>query len=327
MKNPLKNIRATVEGDWAQYERFLRKELRSDSPYVHSILNYVFANRGKGLRPLLVLLCSALNREERPADQATFIAAMMVEMIHTASLVHDDVVDEAYMRHNHPSVNALWRSRNAVLTGDFILARCFSVGLGSGQVSIVTHITRCIDLLSEGELQQNCHSQTLSLSRQEYMEIIYKKTASLLSACCTCGAMAAGADHDRQRAMKFYGDQLGLAFQIRDDILDYLPGPTGKPHLNDLRERKITLPLLTVLETIPAARRHKLLRLLSDVRSTPSNAALIRDEVIAARGIEMAEAIMDEHLQQACRALDPYPASPFIEALVELTRFVGARKD
>jgi len=346
----LNEIRATVAGDWAEYERFLRSSLGSRSRYVDNILDYIFAHRGKGLRPLLVLLSSALNREggagesggggrtaqaggdvARPGDsaragEATFTAAMMVEMIHTASLVHDDVVDEAYVRHDKPSVNALWRSRNAVLVGDFILARSFSIALSGGHADIVTHIIRSVDLLSEGELEQSHHSQTLSLTHEEYIDIIYKKTASLMSACCTCGALAAGANHDRQRAMKLYGDELGLAFQIKDDILDYLPGPTGKPHLNDLRERKITLPLLTVLEAAgPATHRH-LVRLLADVRTCPANAALIRDEVVAAGGVEMATRIMEQHLRQAREALDAYPASAYKSALAELTKFIGERE-
>ena len=322
----LDNIRTTVGSDWSEYERFLRNSLHSGSRYVENILNYIVTHRGKGVRPLLVLLSSALNRDGRPVNDATFTAAMMVEMIHTASLIHDDVVDEAYMRHDKPSVNALWRSRDAVLVGDFILARCFSISLGSGHTEIVTHIANCIDRLSEGELQQSHHSRTLALTREEYMDIIYKKTASLLSVCCTCGAIAAGADNDRRQTMKLYGDRLGVAFQIKDDILDYLSGPTGKPHLSDLRERKITLPLLLVLEAAPVADRRRLLRLLSDVRTRPANAPLIRDAVIAAGGIDAATQTMEQYLLEARQALDNYPPSLHKEALIEFTHFIGKRE-
>ena len=323
----LKTIRKSVEADFAAYEKYLKQTLRSESDYLDSILDYLFMHRGKGLRPLLVLLVSALYRKDKPVGDSTFTGAMVVEMVHTASLVHDDVVDEAYIRHGKPTINALWRSRYAVIAGDFILARCYSIALKSGQYELMGHITGCIDKLCEGEIIQSRQSELLEMTRERYMEIIYKKTASLISTCCTTGAMAAGATPKEVAAMKVYGDNLGLAFQIKDDILDYQGAKTGKPQCQDLRERKITLPLLTLLEAAEPSHRRELLARLAQVRTRPENVEYLRDAVIDGGGVDMAAGVMESHLEAARLALASLPDSEYRRALLDLTYFIGSRTE
>ncbi|MDR0509883.1 MAG: polyprenyl synthetase family protein [Rikenellaceae bacterium] len=323
----LQQIRRVVGADYAAYERFLRRSLRSGSDYLDVILDYIFERRGKGLRPLLALLSAALNRDGGQAGEGVFTGAMIVEMIHTASLVHDDVVDEAYIRHGAPSVNALWRSHNAVIAGDFILARGFSIGLGGGHYRLLTHIAGCLDALCEGEIEQGRRSDSLSMTREQYFDIIYKKTASLISVCCTSGALSEGAPESAMTAMKLYGDNLGLAFQIRDDILDYTGSMTGKPRCQDLRERKITLPLLALLEKSSAAHRRELVGLLAQARTRPQNVEKLHGIVLAEGGVELAAQTMNSHIDNAITALDRYPDSPYKQALVDIARFVAERNE
>lgn len=321
----LKDIRACVEADFAAYEKFLKTSLSSESNHLDMILDYLFLHRGKGLRPLLALLSSAHFRGGRPVGDASFTAAMVVEMIHTASLVHDDVVDEAYIRHGKATVNALLHSRNAVIVGDFILARAFTTGMASGYYPLIAHISTSMDKLCEGEIAQSRQSKLLEMTRDLYMDIIYKKTASLISTCCTAGAMSVDADHGQVEHMRLYGDHLGLAFQIKDDILDYADTKTGKPSCQDLRERKITLPLLTVLEKSSSSRRKELISLLAGVRNNPSNVDKLRAIVLSEKGIEMASAIMEEHLDQSRAALSTLSDTPQKKALTDLTFFISSR--
>lgn len=323
----IEHIRKPVEAPLKHYETYIKEALHSDSPYVGSIIDYLFSNRGKGIRPLLVMLCAKLHAADRPIGERTYLAAMLIEMIHTASLVHDDVVDEAYVRRNKPTVNALWRSWTSVLIGDYILSRSFLRGLQSQHYDVITFITSSLSELCEGELIQSRQSDRLEMTREIYLDIVYKKTATLIGASSGSGALSAGASPEEVARMKQFGDCLGIAFQISDDILDYAPqSQTGKPACGDLRERKITLPLLTVLERAAPGRRRELLRKLSDVRRRPQNVDYLYDAVIAENGIGMASEAMQTYLADARSLLSGYPDSPVRESLLDLCGFVAERK-
>ena len=268
-KITLEEIQLPIAGKIRSYEEYIASILHSDNRYVASITDYILSNRGKQLRPLLVLLSAALHGEV--ADRS-YMGASLVEMIHTASLIHDDVVDEAYVRRSAPSVNALWHSRTAVLIGDYIFARTYHVSLQNGGWDMLTEVTRSIHEVCEGELIQTEQTEKLAMTEAIYYDIIYKKTASLLGACAAVGAISVGAPADRVAALRQFGDHLGIAFQIKDDILDYSPMEvTGKPAGGDMRERKITLPLLRLLDQSAPERRRKLVAKLSDVRNSPKN--------------------------------------------------------
>ena len=322
----LDSIREPVTAELTAYEEYLRDALRSPNSYVSSILTYIFNTRGKGIRPLLVMLAGRLHREREAIGERSFLAAMLIEMLHTASLVHDDVVDEAYVRRSKPAVNALWRSRTSVLIGDYIFARSFAVGLKRGATDIVTFITKSIGEVCEGELTQSQQSDRLEMTREIYLDIIYKKTATLIGSSSGAGALAVGASAEEVDRMKQFGDWLGIAFQIKDDILDYaLSSQTGKPACGDLRERKITLPLLTVLETASDRERRHLIARLSDIRRHPENVDYLRDAVIAGQGLERAAEVMNDYLDRARMSLDGYPDSPCRRSLLELCDYIARR--
>lgn len=323
----LDSIREPVAAELSAYEEYLHDALRSPNAYVSSVLNYIFGTRGKGIRPLLVMLSGALHRGTEPIGERSFLAAMLIEMLHTASLVHDDVVDEAYVRRSKPAVNALWRSRTSVLIGDYIFARSFSVGLERGATDIVAFITKSIGQVCEGELTQSQQSDRLEMTREIYLDIIYKKTATLIGASSGSGALAVGASVEEVERMKTFGDHLGIAFQIKDDILDYaLSSQTGKPACGDLRERKITLPLLTVLESVSDRERRHLIAKLSDIRRRPQNVDYLRDAVVAGRGLERSAEVMGDYLDRARALLGGYPDSPCRRSLLSLCDYIAERE-
>ena len=277
------SIREPVLKELEAYEAFIERQFTSDGELLNTMLHEALAARGKGIRPLLVVLSAAMNARSRGAagGQRVSLAAMLVEMIHLTSLIHDDVIDESDTRRGRPSANALWQSHKAVLLGDYILARNLSIGLESGQFDLVSHICGRMATLAEGEILQSDCAARHSMTRSSYLDIIYKKTASLLGVSASAGAMAVGATRDKVTTMRRFGEALGMAFQVRDDLLDYTSSETGKPMYNDLREGKITLPLLVVLERADEARRAALLERLqacrTDEGAVEELARLVRD--------------------------------------------------
>ena len=225
-----------------------------------------------------------------------------------------------------PSVNALWRSHTAVLIGDYIFARTYHVCMEKGGNDMLLEITRSVHEMSEGELTQTELSESLRMTRELYLDIIYKKTASLLAACSAIGAISVKAPEEQVAAMRAYGTNLGIAFQIKDDILDYSPMEvTGKPMCGDMRERKITLPLLYVLENSSEAERRKLIGKLSDIRQKPDNVEYLARTVRERGGLEHAAEVMAQYRDKALTSLESYPDSPVRESLRKLAYFVLER--
>ncbi len=321
-------IKAPIEKELESYEEFTRKAIRSEEPFLNSILDYVFENKGKSLRPMLVLLSAGMHSASPAAGlgKRAYLAAMLVEMIHTASLIHDDVIDESDTRRGHPSVNARWKSRNAVLTGDYILARNMQAGLESGQYDLLTYVSRAMGELCEGELSQSDHSARVEMTRRDYTDIIYKKTAVLIGSAAALGALAVGAGNEAVSRMRRFGDYLGMAFQIKDDILDYTGIDIGKPVGNDLREKKITLPLLALLEKCGPERREQLTALLRETDTHPENIETLRRTVIEEGGIETARQVMQEYVQKAVALLADYPHSHYRTSLATLCSYVAERE-
>ncbi len=319
-------IKEPLREDFAHYEKFMREALQSGSGYVDNIMDYIISNRGKGVRPVLVFLSAGIHSGGRGIGSRAYLAAMLVEMIHTASLVHDDVVDDSQVRHGKPSVNSKWNSRVSILTGDYILARSFSAGMLSAQYDIVSYITSSVSALAEGELMQIDVNERRDMNRRSYLDIIYKKTALLLGASCGAGAMASGAGQDEVARAHGLGIDLGMAFQIRDDILDYSPQEqTGKPFCADLREKKITLPLLTVLERSETPTRKLIMDKLECVDREPENITHIRDLVIGEGGIAAAEEVMREYLSKARATVASYPDSSYRDSMQKLCDYIGGR--
>lgn len=320
-------IRRPVEGLLEEFDNFVSRQFTADGELLSEMLQHALSSRGKGVRPLLVFLTALLHAgEQHKVGRRSHIAAMLVEMIHTASLIHDDVIDEADERRGRPSANALWQSRNAVILGDFILARNMSIGLDSGQFDLVAHITRAMTELCEGEVLQSESARHQIATRERYLEVIRRKTASLLAVSASAGALSVGASREDIERMHRLGEALGMAFQIQDDILDYTPeAKTGKPVNNDLREGKITLPLLYVLEHASEERRRELLERLQRCHNQPEEVAYLQTVVEQCGGLDEARRVMEQYIEKAQQLLAHYPRSEAREALEQLGRFIAER--
>ena len=328
-------IRTPIAADLEAFEEFIRSRFSSEGKLLSEMISHVLSSRGKGIRPIITMLCSALvsdvnNREwvegERNCSKRTYLGAMMVEMLHTASLIHDDVIDNADTRRGRPSANALWQSRNAVVLGDYILARTMSIGMDSAQYDLVSHIVGSVATLCEGEILQSQHAADKDTTRQDYFEIIYKKTASLISISASAGAVSVKASRQDVEQMRRFGEALGMAFQIQDDILDYSrSAKTGKPTNNDLREGKITLPLIEVLEKCSPAEKLQLLDKLSQCKEDEAAVDFLQGVVEATGGTAMAARTMQTYIDRATSILAKYPDSPYRTALVNLCAFVAER--
>ena len=331
----LEAIRTPIASDIDAFEEFLKGQFSSDGKLMSEMLTHVLSARGKSVRPIIVMLTSALTSSantrqwiegERNCSKRTYLAAMMVEMLPTASLNHDDVIDNADTRRGRPSANALWQSRNAVILGDFLLARTMSAGMESAQYDLGSHIIGSVATLCEGEVLQSQHAADKDTTRQDYLEIIYKKTASLISISASAGAVSVMASREDVEQMRRFGEALGMAFQIQDDILDYSrSAQTGKPRNNDLREGKITLPLIEVLEQCTSAEKLQIIDKLSQCATDDSAVEYIQNIVEVTGGLSLAARTMQTYIDRAVAILSKYEDSPYRTALVNLCAYVAER--
>lgn len=323
----LESIRKPVEKDLQAFDEFVARNISAEGELLSDMLSYALSSRGKGIRPTIVMLSAAVSSPGGVGGgQRACLAAMLVEMIHVASLIHDDVIDEADTRRGKPSVNARWQSHRAVLLGDYILAKNLSVGMSSGQYDLVSHVCHAMATLCEGEaLQSDCAGKH-SMTRREYLDIIYKKTASLIAVSASAGALAAGAPREKVTLMHRFGEAVGMAFQIQDDILDYTrTAHTGKPTNNDLREGKITLPLLVVLERADDARRRELLDRLARCASDETEVEYLQQVVEREGGLNFAAEVMQDYLKRAVNMLAEFEPSDARTALVNLCAYIAER--
>lgn len=324
----LEDIRKPVTAELEAFDAFVESQFTAEGELLSDMLRYALSSRGKGIRPLLVMLSAALNAPVKAAagGRRACLAAMLVEMIHVASLIHDDVIDESDTRRGKPSVNARWQSHKAVILGDYILAKNMNIGLLSGQFDLVTHVCGAMAALCEGEVLQDECAAAHRMTRQTYLDIIYKKTASLLGVSASAGALAVRATRDKVATMRRFGEAVGMAFQIQDDILDYTPSAqTGKPACNDLREGKITLPLLAVLDRASAERRADLLGRLARCHEDDSEVEYLRGVVEQEGGLSFAAEVMQGYISRAVGMLSDYEDSEYRSALVNLCAYIAER--
>ena len=326
------DIRRPISADLEAFDKFVADNFNAEGEMLQEMLTYALSSRGKGIRPILTMLsaltCTAATYrpDERNCTKRTYLAALMMEMIHTASLIHDDVLDSADERRGKPSVNAKWQSNLAIILGDYILARTMSLGMASAQYDIVSYVGTAMAALCEGEVLQSQHAKNLDTTRDDYFTIIYQKTASLLGVCGAIGAMSLGAQREDLERMRKFGEALGIAFQIQDDILDYnRQNNTGKPVNNDLREHKITLPLIEVIERKTEEERGAIIKLVE--RCNDDNEALdtLHNMVHNEGGIERATETMQAYLSRAMHLVSKYEDTPYRKALLDLCTFVAER--
>ncbi len=322
----LDQIQHPIAQSLEEFDAFVNDQFRTDNPLLAEMLIDALSSRGKGIRPMLVMLSAALCSQTGAVTRRAYIAAMMVEMIHLTSLIHDDVIDEARMRRGRPSLNAKWQSKRAVLTGDYILARNLSLGLSSGQFDLVTHIVGAIAILCEGEVIQDDCARRHIMSRESYLSIIAKKTASLISISCSAGAKAAGAKPEQVELMREFGRAVGMAFQIQDDILDYTPtSKSGKKIYQDILEGKITLPLLIPMEQATDEQRAEILTHVKQAASSDSSREWIIQYVADSNGIDLASEVMMAYIKRAITILSSFPESEYRTALINLCAYITER--
>ena len=318
----LDRLQAVVAGERAAFERYFRDAMRADNGLLDKVTQYVLRQKGKKMRPLLVLLSA---KACGGVTDATNRAAALVELLHTATLVHDDVVDDAETRRGFFSINALWKNKVAVLFGDFLLSRGLLLALDAKDYETLHLLSDAIRRMSEGELLQIEKTRHLDLDEPTYFRIISDKTASLLSACTAAGARSAGANDETVRRMHAYGEKLGLAFQIRDDLFDFGGEDVGKPLGLDVQGRKLTLPLIHALRSAPADERRRILRLVRRKRKTVAEGQAVAEFAEQHGGLTYARRKMHTLADEARALLDPLPPSPAREALADLATFAVER--
>ncbi|HLN56364.1 MAG TPA: polyprenyl synthetase family protein [Bacteroidales bacterium] len=320
----LTRIRKPVEKEMADFEAYFSRTMRSNIPLLNIITNYILRRKGKQMRPLLVFLTARLHGE---ISEATYVAATFIELLHTASLVHDDVVDDASERRGALSVNALWNSKIAVLVGDYMLSKGMLISVEKQRFDMLEIVSDAVKSMSEGELLQLQKSRKLNIKEEDYFKIISSKTAALISACTACGTRSVSNDLQIVRRMKEFGENIGIAFQIRDDILDYeSTGLTGKISGNDIKEKKITLPLIHTLENASGSERKHILSIIKNKKKTRTEISEVISFVTSNGGLDYSERKMNEYRDKALAILNSYPDSNVRESLREFVNYTTSRK-
>ncbi|MCX7879653.1 MAG: polyprenyl synthetase family protein [Ignavibacteria bacterium] len=319
----IKTITEPIAKELEEFEKYFRKVLNSKIGLLDTIIRYLVARKGKRIRPILIFLSAGLAGE---INLRTYIAATMVELLHTATLVHDDVVDEAKERRGFLSINARWNNKIAVLLGDFLLAKGLLVAIENNEFEFLKVLSEAVQLMSEGEILQIQSSREMQTDEDRYFEIIYNKTASLISACCEIGCISATEDLESRFKLKEFGRLIGLAFQIRDDIFDYVGQSSliGKPVGKDIKERKITLPLIYALQRAPSNEANSIISLVKS-RKKKKDIKEIINFVLSNGGITSAQNRAAELVQKAKSILLEFPDNPSRRSLLYLSDFIIER--
>ena len=305
-----------------EFEAHFQKSMQSKVPLLDKITHYIVKRKGKQMRPMFVFLTSKMLGE---ITDKTFDAAALVELLHTATLVHDDVVDDANERRGFFSINALWKNKIAVLVGDYMLSKVLLLSIEKNNVDLLHVVARAVREMSEGELLQIEKARHLDITEEIYFDVIRQKTASLIATCCEAGAIAANREDMREKMRKF-GELVGLAFQIKDDIFDYgSPDKIGKPSGIDIRERKMTLPIIHVLNTVDAATKRELLNIVKNKNEQPKAVQRAISIVIDNGGIHYAHQKMIALKEEALELLASIPDSSAKNSLIGLVEYTTLR--
>ncbi|MEC3878566.1 polyprenyl synthetase family protein [Parapedobacter sp. 10938] len=318
----LSEIQRPIEGELTIFEDKFKESMRSSVPLLDRITHYIVKRKGKQMRPMFVFFsagsCGKIN-------DATHRGAALVELLHTATLVHDDVVDNANVRRGFFSVNALWKNKVAVLVGDFLLAKGLSLSIRNADFRLLEIVTHAVEQMSEGELLQIEKARRMDIEEDVYFEVIRQKTASLIASCCACGAASAGADDTTVEQMHRFGEKVGIAFQIKDDLFDFGIDDVGKPLGNDIKEKKLTLPLIHALKQVGKAEKRRIINLVKNHNEDAQKVAEVIAFVKANGGMEYATAQMLAYQQEAFDILDHLPQNAYRHGLEQLVRYTTER--
>ena len=317
MSNQLDLIKEPVKEELELFEKHFRKAMKSNVALLDKIMFYIVQRKGKQMRPIFVFLSA---KAAGGTTEGTYNAASLVELLHTATLVHDDVVDESLERRGFFSINALWKNKIAVLVGDYLLSQGLLLAINNNEFSLLRILSRAVKEMSEGELMQIEKARKLDIREEIYFDIIRQKTASLIAAACESGAVSAGVSPEISEQYRVFGEKVGIAFQIKDDLFDYGTRDVGKPLGIDIKEKKMTLPLIYALQNTDRPTKRKIINLIKNHSKDQKSVREVIDFVHASGGLQYAEQRMMDYCREAVdmiRSLSTNDASRSLESLIE----------
>jgi octaprenyl-diphosphate synthase len=312
-----------IESELRTFESRFKEAVKSQAPLLDRIMKYIVKRKGKQLRPMFVLLSARLCGN---ISESTYRAASLVELLHTATLVHDDVVDDSAERRGFFSIYALWKTKASVLIGDYLLAKGLLLSLDNNDYKILHLLSEAVRKMSEGELLQLEKARTLSIKEDVYYEIIQNKTASLLASACAAGAWSACEDENKTEMLRMFGENAGMAFQIKDDLFDYASENVGKPTGNDIKEKKLTLPLIYTLNKVDKPLKRELIYIIKNQNRIREKVDYIIENVRAAGGIDYSIQKMNDYRDRALAILREFPQSESRNTLQDLVLYTTERK-
>jgi octaprenyl-diphosphate synthase len=320
----LSTIKAPIASEMDAFERKFRASMKTKVLLLDKIMNYIVKRKGKQMRPMFVFLSAGATGT---ISEATYRGASLIELLHTATLVHDDVVDDADYRRGFFSVNALWKNKIAVLVGDFLLSKGMALSLDNKDFNLLSIVNTAVQQMSEGELLQMEKSRQLNITEEVYYEIIRQKTASLIASCCAVGTSSSGASNELVETMRLFGEKIGMAFQIKDDLFDYGEAEIGKPVGIDIKEKKLTLPLIHSLSKAPWLERRRIMGIVRNESSKPKKVKEVIDFVRTSGGIDYAQSVMDKFYRDALEVIADIPDSEYKRSLIQLVQFTIERNN
>lgn len=320
----LDDIKAPIAREMEDFEQKFRSSMKTRVLLLDTIMSYIVKRKGKQMRPMFVFLSAGTCGQ---ISEATFRGAALIELLHTATLVHDDVVDDANYRRGFFSVNALWKNKIAVLVGDFLLSRGLILSIENKDYGLLSIVSNAVKEMSEGELLQMEKSRRLDITEDIYYDIIRQKTASLIASCCAVGASSSGTTEEFVKKMHLFGEKIGMAFQIKDDLFDYGELEIGKPVGIDIKEKKMTLPLIYALAKSGWMEKRKIIRIIKNDSDKPKKVKEVIAYVKASGGIEYANQVMNKFYNDAMSLLDDFPDSAYKKSLGQLVQFTIERNN
>ena len=319
----LKEIQAPILEEMHSFEKYFRESMNTKVFLLDKIMNYIVKRKGKQMRPMFVFLTGHVFGE---VQDSTFRGAALIELLHTATLVHDDVVDDSNYRRGFFSVNALWKNKIAVLVGDYLLSRGLLLAVDNEEFDVLKIVSTAVKEMSEGELLQIEKARKLDITEEVYFEIIRQKTASLISSCCGVGAASSGSDDRTVKVAQEFGEKVGLAFQIKDDLFDFGEDEIGKPRGIDIKEKKMTLPLIYALSNCTPSEKRRILRLIRRKSHIKKYVNEVIEFVRKSGGLEYATNKMLSLKDEAKSLLDEFPDSKYKTSLIGLVEYTIARE-
>ncbi len=319
----LTEIQHPISAEMTLFEKKFKTAMQSRAPLLDKITQYIVKRKGKQMRPMFVFLSAGLLGE---INDSTYRGAILVELLHTATLVHDDIVDDSYERRGMFSINALWKNKIAVLVGDYLLSKGLLLSLDNDDFGLLKLVSDAVRKMSEGELLQIEKSRKLDITEDVYFEIIRNKTASLIASCCAVGSSSVNSDQESVEKMRLFGEYVGIAFQIKDDLLDFGDENTGKPKGADIKEKKMTLPLIHALSNATSSQKREIINIIKNKRDEKGSLEKVVNFIIQHKGIDYSNQKIQYYKEKALAILNDFPESEYKKSLENLVAFTINRK-